>query len=33
MEVMPRFWVWGVDAVLVAVIAWTIYELGLRDDC
>jgi uncharacterized membrane protein YhaH (DUF805 family) len=31
MEVMPRFWVWGVDAVLVAVVAWTIYELGLRE--
>ncbi len=31
-EVMPRFWVWGVDAALVAVIAWTIYELGFRND-
>lgn len=31
-EVMPRFWVWGADAVLVAVAAWTIYELGLRKD-
>lgn len=30
-EVMPRFWVWGVDAVLVAVIAWTLYELGFKD--
>jgi len=30
-EVMPRFWVWGVDAVLAAVIMWTIYELGLKD--
>jgi hypothetical protein len=31
-EVMPRFWVWGADAVLVAVVAWTIYELGVRKD-
>lgn len=31
-EVMPRFWVWGADAVLVAVIAWTIYELGVRQE-
>jgi uncharacterized membrane protein YhaH (DUF805 family) len=30
-EVMPRFWVWGVDALLVAVIAWSVYELGVRD--
>jgi uncharacterized membrane protein YhaH (DUF805 family) len=30
-EVMPRFWVWGVDAALVAVVAWSFYELGLKD--
>ena len=31
-EVMPLFWVWGVDAVLLAVILWTVYELGLREN-
>jgi uncharacterized BrkB/YihY/UPF0761 family membrane protein len=31
-EVMPRLWVWGADAALVAVIGWTIYELGFRND-
>lgn len=30
-EVMPVYWVWGADAVLVAVIGWTAYELGFRD--
>lgn len=30
-EVMPRLWVWGADAVLVVAIAWTIYELGFRE--
>jgi uncharacterized membrane protein YhaH (DUF805 family) len=30
-EVMPRFWVWGVDALLLGVILWTAYELGFRD--
>jgi uncharacterized membrane protein YhaH (DUF805 family) len=30
-EVMPIFWVWGVDAALAGVIGWTIYELGFRD--
>lgn len=31
-EVMSLYWVWGADAVLVAVAAWTIYELGLKQD-
>jgi uncharacterized membrane protein YhaH (DUF805 family) len=31
-EVMPMFWVWGADAVLAAVVAWTIYELGLKQE-
>lgn len=31
-EVMPRFWVWGADALLVAVIVWTLYELGFRNN-
>lgn len=31
-EVMPRLWVWGADAVLVAAIAWTIYELGFKNN-
>ncbi|BDV35375.1 hypothetical protein [Methylocystis iwaonis] len=30
-EVMPIYWVWGVDAVLVGVIAWSVYELGFRE--
>jgi uncharacterized membrane protein YhaH (DUF805 family) len=30
-EVMPIYWVWGVDAVLVGVTAWTVYELGFRE--
>jgi uncharacterized membrane protein YhaH (DUF805 family) len=31
-EVMPLFWVWGVDALLVAAIAWSFYELGVREN-
>jgi uncharacterized membrane protein YhaH (DUF805 family) len=31
-EVMPRFWVWGADALLVAVIVWSVYELGVREN-
>ncbi len=31
-EVMPVYWVWGVDIVLAAAVAWTAYELGFRDD-
>ncbi|MEF3366412.1 hypothetical protein V3H18_07680 [Methylocystis sp. 9N] len=31
-EVMSRWYVWGVDAALVAAIVWTVYELGWRDN-
>jgi len=30
-EVMPVYWVWGVDAALAGVIGWTVYELGVRE--
>lgn len=30
-EVMSVWWVWGVDAILAGVIAWTVYELGFKD--
>ncbi|MCC3246826.1 hypothetical protein LG047_16130 [Methylocystis sp. WRRC1] len=30
-EVMPIYWVWGADAALVAVILWTVYELGFSE--
>jgi uncharacterized membrane protein YhaH (DUF805 family) len=30
-EVMPIYWVWGVDALLVGIIVWTVYELGFKD--
>jgi uncharacterized membrane protein YhaH (DUF805 family) len=30
-EVMPRFWVWGADALLLGAILWTAYELGFKD--
>ncbi|MGJ0391564.1 MAG: hypothetical protein ACR650_02195 [Methylocystis sp.] len=30
-EVMPVYWVWGVDAALVGVIGWTVYELGFKE--
>jgi uncharacterized membrane protein YhaH (DUF805 family) len=30
-EVMPIYWVWGVDAALLGVIAWTVYELGFKE--
>jgi len=30
-EVMPIYWVWGVDAALVGVIGWTVYELGVKE--
>jgi uncharacterized membrane protein YhaH (DUF805 family) len=30
-EVMPIYWVWGVDAALVGVIGWTVYELGFKE--
>jgi uncharacterized membrane protein YhaH (DUF805 family) len=29
-EAMARGWVWGADAVLIGVILWTLYELGLQ---
>ena len=29
-EAMGRGWVWGVDAVLIGVVLWTLYELGLQ---
>lgn len=31
-EVMSRWYVWGVDAVLIAAVIWTIYELGWREE-
>lgn len=30
-EVMSVWWVWGVDAALLGVIAWTVYELGVKE--
>lgn len=30
-EVMPIYWVWGVDAALIGVIAWSVYELGFKE--
>ncbi|WP_457796000.1 DUF805 domain-containing protein [Methylocystis sp. S23] len=30
-EVMPVYWVWGVDAALAGVIGWTVFELGFRE--
>lgn len=27
-EVLARWHVWGVDALLISVVAWTVYELG-----
>jgi hypothetical protein len=29
-EAMARGWVWGADAILIAVALWTLYELGLQ---
>jgi uncharacterized membrane protein YhaH (DUF805 family) len=29
-EVMGRGWVWGMDALLLMVLIWTCYELGLK---
>jgi uncharacterized membrane protein YhaH (DUF805 family) len=29
-EAMPRFWVWGADALLLGVVAWTVYALGFK---
>lgn len=29
-EAMARGWVWGADAVLLGVVLWTLYELGLQ---
>jgi uncharacterized membrane protein YhaH (DUF805 family) len=29
-EAMALGWVWGVDAVLIGVVLWTAYELGLQ---
>jgi uncharacterized membrane protein YhaH (DUF805 family) len=31
-EVMPRLWVHGADALLVVAIAWSFYELGVREN-
>ena len=30
-EVMSIWWVWGADAALAGVIAWTVYELGVKE--
>jgi hypothetical protein len=27
---MARGWVWGADAILIFVVLWTLYELGLQ---
>jgi uncharacterized membrane protein YhaH (DUF805 family) len=29
-EAMARGWVWGADALLLGVVLWTLYELGLQ---
>jgi uncharacterized membrane protein YhaH (DUF805 family) len=31
-EVMSRWYVWGVDAIFVAAVLWTVYELGWREE-
>ena len=30
-EVMSRVWVYGADVLLIAVVVWAVYEMGLRD--
>ena len=31
-EVMDRFWVWGMDGVLILCLIWTCVELGIRQN-